>query len=152
MNKNLSLDDLEEEIHQANQAEMQRRKQASYFHNTLTDEEMKKQLDVEVTTVSLTAEEINERLKGSTLRKDDPYGARKVIKEIQEREMVNHPDHYQGDNFEVIDIIEDYNLGFCLGNAIKYILRADKKGNRKQDLKKAIWYIQREVNTGNEDV
>jgi len=139
------INQIEEEMHQANQAEIERRKQASYFHNTLTDEEMKKQLDVELTTVSLTAEEINERLKGSTLRKDDPYGARKVIKEIQEREMVNHPDHYQGNKFEVIDVIEDYNLGFSLGNAIKYILRADKKGARKQDLKKAIWYIQREI-------
>lgn len=66
--------------------------------------------------------------------------------EAQEnKEMVNHPSHYQGNNLEVIDIIEDYNLGFSLGNAIKYILRADKKGARKQDLKKAIWYIQREI-------
>ena len=77
--------------------------------------------------------------------KNDPYGARKVMKEIQDREMVNHPDHYQGKKMEVIDVIEDYDLGFSLGNAIKYILRADAKGNRKQDLKKAIWYIQREI-------
>jgi len=76
---------------------------------------------------------------------DDPYGARKVMKEIQEREMVNHPDHYQGNKMEVIDIIEDYSLGFSLGNAVKYILRADKKGNKKQDLEKAIWYINREL-------
>jgi hypothetical protein len=139
------INQIEEEMHQANQAEMQRRKQASYFHNTLTDKEMKKQLDVELTTVSLTPEEINERLKGSTLKEDDPYGAHKVMKQILDREMVNHPDHYQGNKFEVIDVIEDYDLGFSLGNAIKYILRADKKGARKQDLKKAIWYIQREI-------
>lgn len=75
----------------------------------------------------------------------DKYGAHKVMKEIQEREMVNHPDHYQGSKMEVIDIIEDYNLGFSLGNAIKYILRADKKGNKKQDLEKAIWYLEREL-------
>jgi hypothetical protein len=61
------------------------------------------------------------------------------------KEMVNHPDHYQGGKLEVIDIIEDYNLGFSLGNAIKYILRADKKGNKKQDLEKALWYINREL-------
>ena len=72
------INQIEEEIHQANQAEIARRKQASYFYNTLTDEEMKKQLDVELTTVSLTPEEINERLQNSTL----------VTKE-----MVNHPDH-----------------------------------------------------------
>jgi hypothetical protein len=89
--------------------------------------------------------EIDERLKGSTLREDDPYGAHKIMKQIQERELVNHPHHYQGNKMEVIDIIEDYELGFHLGNAIKYILRADKKGNTKQDLKKALWYIQREI-------
>ena len=61
------------------------------------------------------------------------------------KEMVNHPDHYQGGKLEVIDIIEDYKLGFSLGNAIKYILRADKKGNKKQDLEKALWYINREL-------
>ncbi len=66
--------------------------------------------------------------------------------EAQEnKEMVNHPAHYQGTKTEVIDIIEDYNLGFSLGNAIKYILRADKKGNKKQDLEKALWYINREL-------
>ena len=79
------------------------------------------------------------------VQENDPYGARKIMKEITEREMVNHPDHYQGNKMEVIDIIEDYNLGFSLGNAVKYILRADKKGNKKQDLEKAIWYLQREL-------
>lgn len=58
---------------------------------------------------------------------------------------VNHPSHYQGQKFEVIDIIEDFNLGFNLGNAIKYILRASKKGLFNEDLKKAIWYLQREI-------
>jgi hypothetical protein len=87
----------------------------------------------------LSQEEINHRLK-------DPYGARKVAKQITEREMVNHPDHYQGSGgMEVIDIIENYDLGFSLGNAIKYILRSNKKGSAKQDLKKAIWYINREM-------
>lgn len=59
--------------------------------------------------------------------------------------MVDHPHHYQGKNFEVIDIINDYSLNFELGNAIKYILRADKKGNKKQDLEKAIWYLNHEL-------
>lgn len=60
-------------------------------------------------------------------------------------DMVNSPAHYQGKNFEVIDIINDYSLNFELGNAIKYILRADKKGNKKQDLEKAIWYLNHEL-------
>ena len=63
------------------------------------------------------------------------------------KEMINHPDHYQGNKFEVIDIIEDYNLGFCLGNTIKYILRAGSKFKDKEieDLKKATWYLQRRI-------
>lgn len=62
-----------------------------------------------------------------------------------EQDLVNSPNHYQGNKFEVIDIIEDYNLGFNLGNSVKYILRSDKKENRIQDLKKAIWYLNREI-------
>lgn len=60
-------------------------------------------------------------------------------------DLVNHPPHYQGKKFESIDIIEDFDLNFCLGNAIKYILRCDKKGSKKQDLEKAIWYLKREI-------
>jgi len=59
--------------------------------------------------------------------------------------LVNHPEHYQGNGIEVIDIIDSFKLNFALGNAIKYILRADKKGNRKQDLEKARWYLNREI-------
>lgn len=58
---------------------------------------------------------------------------------------VHHPDHYQGTVFEAIDIIEDYELNFSLGNVIKYVLRAGKKTNQIEDLKKAEWYIQREI-------
>lgn len=64
---------------------------------------------------------------------------------LPKKEMVNHPDHYQGNKFEVIDIIEDYDLGFHDGNAIKYILRAGKKGLAVEDWKKAIWYLERLV-------
>ncbi len=59
--------------------------------------------------------------------------------------LVNHPKHYQGATLEVIDVIEDFNLNFNLGNAIKYILRAASKDNYEQDLKKAIWYLNREA-------
>lgn len=79
------------------------------------------------------------------IREKDLYGGQKVMKQILDREMVNHPDHYQGNKMEVIDIIEDYELGFNLGNTIKYVLRADKKGNKKQDLEKAKWYLEREL-------
>lgn len=58
---------------------------------------------------------------------------------------VNHPDHYNWlpNGLEVIDIVE--NLNFCMGNSVKYIIRADYKGNPIEDMKKAIWYLNREI-------
>ena len=61
------------------------------------------------------------------------------------KETVDHPDHYQSDSIEVIDVIEAYDLNFNLGNVIKYVLRADKKNDRVEDLRKAQWYINREL-------
>jgi len=61
------------------------------------------------------------------------------------KEMVNHPDHYQGNKFEVIDIIEDFGLGFHLGNVVKYVLRAGKKDATLQELEKAKWYLDRYI-------
>ncbi len=57
---------------------------------------------------------------------------------------VNHPSHYNKGKFEVIDVIEDWDLGFHTGNAIKYIARHTHKENPIQDLDKAIWYLQRQ--------
>ena len=62
--------------------------------------------------------------------------------------MINHPDHYLKESgFEVIDVIEAWNLDFSLGNAVKYIARAGLKDpeKKKQDLNKAIWYIERTI-------
>lgn len=61
------------------------------------------------------------------------------------KDMINHPSHYKSGRIEAIDVIEDFKLNFNLGNAVKYILRAGKKGCRKEDLKKAIWYLHREL-------
>ncbi|GAB3550263.1 DUF3310 domain-containing protein [Spirosoma fluminis] len=60
---------------------------------------------------------------------------------------VNRPSHYTDGNIEVIDFIEDKKLGFCLGNTVKYISRAGKKDPTKtiEDLKKARWYLDREI-------
>lgn len=60
-------------------------------------------------------------------------------------DMVNHPPHYTVNGIEVIDVIENYKLNYRLGNVVKYVLRSDLKGNRLQDLKKALWYLQREI-------
>jgi hypothetical protein len=62
-------------------------------------------------------------------------------------DQVDHPAHYGGaDNtYEAIKVIEAWELGFNLGNVVKYISRAGKKGNRLEDLKKAKWYLAREI-------
>ena len=60
-------------------------------------------------------------------------------------EQVNHPSHYN-QGIEAIDIIESWDLNFSLGNAIKYILRSPYKGKQIEDLEKARWYIDREIN------
>jgi hypothetical protein len=60
-------------------------------------------------------------------------------------DMVNRPPHYLVGGIEAIDVIEAFELNFALGNAIKYILRADKKANKKQDLEKALWYLKHEL-------
>lgn len=60
-------------------------------------------------------------------------------------DMVNHPPHYTAGKFEVIDVLEDWELGFHLGNTVKYIARAGKKGDALEDLKKARWYLDREI-------
>lgn len=62
-------------------------------------------------------------------------------------EKVNHPEHYNKGKIEVIDYIEDQDMNFNLGNAIKYISRAGLKNKSTtiEDLEKAKWYIQREI-------
>ena len=62
-----------------------------------------------------------------------------------EVDMVNSPPHYTAGGVETIDFIEAKGLNYNLGNAVKYITRAGLKGDRVEDLKKAKWYIEREI-------
>jgi hypothetical protein len=77
---------------------------------------------------------------------------------MSEKEMVNHPDHYQfgkNNEYEAIKVIEVWNLDFHLGNTVKYISRAGKKDPNKviEDLKKALFYLDRKIkNLENENV
>jgi hypothetical protein len=64
---------------------------------------------------------------------------------ITMHDPVNHPAHYKVGGIETIDFIEAKELNYNMGNAVKYITRADHKGSRKQDLEKAIWYLKREI-------
>lgn len=65
------------------------------------------------------------------------------------KEQVDHPQHYGGKEnpYEAIKVIEAWELGFCLGNVVKYLSRAGKKDPKKEveDLEKALWYLQRRI-------
>jgi len=68
-------------------------------------------------------------------------------REKQTNDPVNHPSHYTSGSIEVIDFIEDQELPYHLGNAMKYICRAGKKDPDRivEDLQKAVWYINRYI-------
>lgn len=69
-----------------------------------------------------------------------------ILKE-EPKELVNHPEHYGGaDNpYEAIKVIEAWRLNFNLGSVLKYIARCGKKDEELQELKKARWFIEREI-------
>lgn len=71
-----------------------------------------------------------------------------MMEQREQLQAVDHPAHYGGEDntYEAIKVIEAWELGFNLGNVIKYISRAGKKGSRLDDLKKAQWYLNREIN------
>lgn len=60
-------------------------------------------------------------------------------------DTVNHPTHYVVGGIETIDYIEAKQLNYNLGNAVKYISRSPYKGKKVEDLKKAVWYLEREI-------
>jgi len=69
---------------------------------------------------------------------------------MENKEHVNHPQHYQfgkNNEYEAIKVIDAWDLGFSLGNTIKYISRAGKKGKDKelQDLRKGLWYLEHHI-------
>lgn len=65
----------------------------------------------------------------------------------KQKDMVAHPPHYNSGNIEVIEALEDWDLGFHLGNVVKYVARAGKKDPAKhiEDLEKAEWYLRRKI-------
>lgn len=60
-------------------------------------------------------------------------------------DMVNHPPHYTAGGIETIDFIEAKQLGYNLGNVVKYVSRSTLKGDQLENLKKAQWYLNREI-------
>ena len=67
------------------------------------------------------------------------------VTSVTKTDVVNHPAHYKTGGIETIDFIEAKQLSYNLGNVVKYVTRADHKGNKLQDLEKAAWYLNREI-------
>ena len=67
------------------------------------------------------------------------------------KEKVDHPAHYNQGRFEVIDVIEDWDLNFCEGNVVKYVARHRHKGEPLEDLRKARWYIDRLIQAASDE-
>lgn len=77
--------------------------------------------------------------------KHSPLFATDAPQAAPTHDPVNSPTHYTAGGIETIDFIEAKGFGYNLGNAIKYISRAGRKDDTLQDLKKARWYIDREI-------
>ena len=78
----------------------------------------------------------------------DALASQLITMEEPASDPVNHPTHYKTGGIETIDFIEAKELNYNLGNAVKYISRAEHKGNKQQDLEKAVWYLNRELSRG----
>lgn len=78
---------------------------------------------------------------------EDAFTQQKTWKKAPVEDNINSPQHYTKGKYEVIDVIEDWNLNFRLANAVKYIARHEHKGKPEEDLKKALWYLQREIDS-----
>lgn len=78
------------------------------------------------------------------LEKEKPISVYKIVP----RDLVNSPPHYNTGKIETITFIEDKDLNYRLGNVVKYVTRAGKKvgSDPVEDLKKARWYLDREIN------
>lgn len=81
-------------------------------------------------------------------------GNKKTDSTQKNKEWVKHPEHYGGKKnpYEAIKVIEAWNLGFNLGNTVKYVSRAGKKDDKLQELEKALWYLRREIKNYKKDV
>jgi hypothetical protein len=86
--------------------------------------------------------------KIQALKFNDPEAQK--VDPVLRNAAVDHPEHYGGaeNPYEAIKVIKAWDLGFCLGNTVKYISRAGKKDRNKriEDLRKALWYLQQQIN------
>ena len=80
-------------------------------------------------------------------KKDSEPEEKSIPTRTSQAQIVDHPPHYGGEEnpYEAIKVIEAWELGFNLGNTVKYLARAGKKGDKLLDLQKAAWYLNREI-------
>jgi len=81
------------------------------------------------------------------IRMQSAEGDRQIEMFEPKADPVSNPTHYTVGGIETIDFIEAKQLGYNLGNVVKYLTRADHKGNKLEDLRKAQWYLAREINS-----
>jgi hypothetical protein len=94
----------------------------------------------------LTEEQTARLIFNNTQGRQRLQAANNFVEMIEpQADNVNHPAHYKVGGIETIDFIEAKGLNYHLGNVVKYITRADTKGNREEDLLKARWYLNREI-------
>ena len=83
--------------------------------------------------------------KARAIKKEADEVVAEVSHPVHTGDLINHPPHYKVGGIETIDFIEAKQLDYHLGNVVKYITRADYKGNKLEDLKKAQWYLNRAI-------
>lgn len=104
-----------------------------------------------INTAPSVTKRINDKhnILNGLLNSDGSVDGEKLMEKLEsQNDSVNHPSHYTDGKIEVIDFIEDKKLGYHLGNACKYISRCRLKNDGRdkvQDLRKAIWYIERQI-------
>jgi hypothetical protein len=105
--------------------------------------------DPEIKSKPLSAYELHLKNSLAQARLEQPRIRMQASASIAD--IVNSPAHYTAGGIETIDFIEAKKLGYNLGNVVKYITRSDLKGDRLENLKKAQWYLNREVNNMTKD-
>jgi hypothetical protein len=90
---------------------------------------------------------VSQEIEQEAARAEAAYAERVAARSNVKPDLINSPPHYQSGGLEAIDVIEAFDLDFCLGNACKYILRAGRKTGEAplKDLKKARWYLNRTI-------
>lgn len=121
-----------------------------YVYQVISDAKKKSTLPMTAITVEAPKKKIGRPKKAILMQNlsDISWRAsqgRAPMRMKQVADNVNHPAHYKVGGIETIDFIEAKQLSYNLGNVVKYLTRADHKGNRKEDLLKAQWYLNREI-------